>query len=87
MTEAIICSVISAIVTLIGVFMSARSTQDKMSNELKIQQAVTDAKMKFLSDEIGEMKKDIKEHNHYAQLFVELKTEINHLKEEVKETK
>lgn len=62
--EAIIVAIISASVTLIGVFISAKSTSDKVAHELEKQNALQ-------NQEIQRIKEDIKEHNHYAKLFAE----------------
>lgn len=62
--EAIIVAIISASVTLIGIFVSAKGTRDRVAHELEKQNALQ-------NQEIQRIKEDIKEHNHYAKLFAE----------------
>jgi len=64
-------TIIGFIVTLIGVFVSAWSTSNKVTNELDKQNALQQQEINFIKQEISTMKSDIKEHNHYAKLFAE----------------
>lgn len=71
MTDAIIVALISLIGTIITVVVSAKSTQDKVSNELATQNALQNNEINHIKNDIIEMKVDIKEHNHYGKLFSE----------------
>jgi len=71
MNENIITTIITCVCTLIGVFISARATQDKVTHELDKQNALQNAEIQHIKDEIREMKVDIKSHNHYSQMFQE----------------
>lgn len=84
MSEAIIVGVISAIVSLVGIFVSSKTTQDKVTNSLDTNQQVMNNEISHIKDEISEMKSDIKSHNRYAQLFNE---NIPVLKEQVSEAR
>lgn len=68
---SLVGTVITALVTLVGVFMSAKNTQDKVTHQLETSQAVTENEMKHINEEIAEMKTHIKEHNGYGKLFAE----------------
>lgn len=64
MSDAITVAIISGVFTLVSVIMSYKTATDKVSHALETQQAVLEAKM-------STMKEDIREHNHYAKLFAE----------------
>ena len=57
-------SVLCAVLTLIGVFVSAKATRDKMSIEMDKKIAVIDTKMTSMQD-------DIKSHNNYAKMYAD----------------
>lgn len=57
-------SLMCGVLTLIGVFVSAKSTQDKVSSEMDKKIAVIDTKMTAMKD-------DIKAHNNYAKMYAE----------------
>lgn len=69
--ETIIATIFTGIITLIGIFVSAKSTRDKVTNELEKQNALQNAEIQRIKDDIRELKADVKNHNHYAQLFQE----------------
>lgn len=77
--------IIVAIIGLVGVavtvVVTSHSTRDDLTNQLKINQAVTQNEIDHIKDNITEMKADIKEHNNYAKLFNE---SVAILKEQVK---
>lgn len=60
MTETIIAALISGGLALIGVIISNFATSNRMSNELKISQAVTDTKIEDLT-------REVREHNNFAR--------------------
>ena len=59
MSDALIVGIISAAVSLIGIFISAKSTRDKITAEITTKQAVTDVKLQALKDEVSK-------HNNFA---------------------
>ncbi len=69
--ETIVTTILTCLCTLIGIFVSARSTQDKVTHELDKQNALQNAEIQRIKDDIKELKETVKSHNHYAQLFQE----------------
>lgn len=67
--EAIVASIISAIVTILTVVVNSRSTEAKITNELKITQAVTDEKIRVLTDEV-------RKHNTFAERIPVIEEQI-----------
>ena len=63
--------VITAIVTLVGIFISAKTTRDQVSHKLDTNQQLMNGEIQHIKSEMGEMKQDIKEHNNYARMFSE----------------
>lgn len=66
---AIITAVISALVTIFTVIINSKATENKISAELKINQAVTDEKLKTLTDEV-------KKHNAFAERIPVMEEQI-----------
>ncbi len=73
----IICTVISSFCVLLGVLLSNRNSTDKMQNEMRTAQAVTDTK-------IEELTREVREHNNFAKRVPVLEEQIKILKEEIK---
>lgn len=69
----IICTILTGVFTLTGVFITTRESQQKFQNELKqefkISQAVTNTKIEMLTDEV-------KKHNDFATQIPTIKTEL-----------
>ncbi len=72
----IIVAIITGGLSLIGVIVSNRSNFNKMQQEIRIHQAVTDTK-------IEELTREVREHNNFAQRMPVVENEIKHLTEEV----
>ena len=70
-SDAIIVALISAVVTILSIFISAKATQDKTEHKLDTNQQVMTNEMNHIKSEMAEMKDDIKAHNQYAKLFNE----------------
>lgn len=66
---AIVVAVISALVTVFTVIVNSKATEHKITAELKINQAVTDEKLKTLTDEV-------KKHNEFAQRIPVIEEQI-----------
>ena len=71
MSEALIVGIISAIVSLVGIFVSAKVTRDEVTHRLDTNQQVMNNEITHIRNEIGDMKVDIRSHNNYAKLFNE----------------
>ena len=68
----IICTVISSFCVLLGVLLSNRNSTDKMQNEMRTAQAVTDTK-------IEELTREVREHNNFAKRVPVLEEQIRAL--------
>ena len=77
MSEGIIIALITLCGTLIGVFASAKATQDKVSQQLATQQAVTDTKIEHLTEEV-------KRHNAFAERIPEIEGHLGVMDEKIK---
>ena len=79
--------IVTAAVSLIGIFTSAKSTRDEVTKKLDVNQHVMDQKIAHIKETQAEMKADIRDHNHYAQMFSEnipvVKEQINAVNEKV----
>lgn len=71
MSEALIVGLISAVVSLIGIFVSAKSTRDEVTHKLDTNQQLMNNEIHHIKTEMSDMKVDIRSHNNYAQLFNE----------------
>lgn len=77
MSEGIIIALITLCGTLVGVFWSARVTQDKVAQQLETQQAVTETKIDHLTEEV-------RRHNEFAQRIPHIEGRLDILDERVK---
>lgn len=59
MSDALITGLITAAVSLIGIFISAKSTRDKITAEITLKLAVMDTKLQALTAEV-------QKHNQFA---------------------
>jgi len=66
---AIITTVITALVTIFTVIINSRSTESKIMSELRINQAVTEEKIKTLTSEV-------QKHNNFAERIPVLETQL-----------
>lgn len=71
MSDALIVGILSALVSLIGIFISAKSTRDEVTHRIETNQQVMNTEISHIRNEIGDMKVDIRSHNNYAKLFNE----------------
>lgn len=69
MDVAIITSIISALVTIFTVILNSKATENKITAELKINQAVTDERINNLIEEV-------RKHNTFAQKIPVLEEQI-----------
>ena len=75
MTE-ILVAIITGGLALIGVIISNRSTQKEITQQIMINQAVTDTKLE-------ELTRETREHNNFAKRMPVVENEIKHIKEEL----
>ena len=75
MTE-IIVALITGGLALVGVIMSNKSTENKIQQQIRINQAVTDTK-------IEELTREVREHNNFAKRMPVVENEINHINTEI----
>ena len=80
MDAAIITSIITSACTLIGVIITVLSSASKQKMEMEIMQ-------RQQNQEIDEIKKQLKEHNSYANTIPVLQTELQFLREDIGEIK
>lgn len=66
---AIVTTIITAIVTIFTVILNSRATENKIMAELKINQAVTEEKIKTLTAEV-------QKHNNFAERIPVLETQL-----------
>ena len=71
MSDALIVGLFSGLVSLIGIFVSAKTTRDEVTHKLDINQHVMRTELTNVKTDMDDMRKDIRSHNHYAQLFNE----------------
>jgi len=60
-------AIIVALITLVGVFISARATQNKVQSEIQTMNAVQNKELEHIKEEMAAVKRDLKEHNGYAK--------------------
>ena len=64
MDSSQLLSLLSPIISLVGVIISYVMATNKVKEQMRINQELMQAELKHLQD-------DVKEHNHYAKLFAE----------------
>ena len=79
MTE-IVVSIITGILTLVGVIVSNIGTNRKMENQLELHQAVTETKL-------GNLTEEVRKHNNFASRVPIIERDIEYLKHEVDDIK
>ena len=77
MTEGIIIALITLCGTLIGVYASAKATQNKVAQQLETSQAVTNTKLEYLTDEV-------KKHNAFAERIPAVEGRLEVLDEKIR---
>ena len=68
-TTAIVTTIITALVTIFTVIVNSRATEEKIMAELKINQAVTEEKIKTLTMEV-------QKHNNFAEKIPVIEEQI-----------
>lgn len=72
MSEAIQVALITGAISLIGIYINSRASENRIMNELKMHQAVTDTK-------IDELTREVREHNNFAKRVPVLEEKIAQL--------
>ena len=85
MSETLIGTIISCIVTLIGIFVSNSSTRNAIANDLKTNQAVMNNEFDNIKREVNELKDDVKKHNNYGLQIKGIETRLGIMEERIKE--
>lgn len=78
MSEAIIASIITGGLTLIGTIITVLVTNNKTNENLKISQAVMDTK-------IEELTREVREHNNFAKRMPVLEEKVNTLNHRIED--
>ena len=71
MSDALIVGLFSAMVSLVGIFVSAKVTRDKVTHTLDTNQQLIKNEISHIKTKMSEMDDSIKSHNNYAKLFNE----------------
>lgn len=74
--EAIITALITGGCAVVGTIMSNKATENKIQQQLIVNQAVYDTKLE-------ELTREVREHNNFAKRMPVVENEIAHLKDEV----
>lgn len=74
--EGIIAAVITGVLTLVGVIVSALLTTRKTESAMKINQAVTEEKL-------TELTREVRMHNNFAEQIPVIQYQVNELKREM----
>ena len=74
--DTIVTALITGGLALIGTIISNKSTENKIHQQLIVNQAVYDTKL-------DELTREVREHNNFARRMPVVENEIEHLKTEV----
>lgn len=78
--ETIITAIITGGLSLVGVILSNKSTENKIQRQLEVKQAITDTK-------IEELTREVREHNNFAKRMPVVENEIHHIEDDIKTLK
>ena len=78
--EVIIASTITGALALVGVIITNKSASDRMSQELKVHQAVIDTKIDHLTEEV-------RKNNNFAKRVPVLEEQVRTIKERIDDLK
>lgn len=77
MSEGIVIALITLVGTLIGVYASAKATQNKVTQQLEMTQAVTNTKLEYLTDEV-------RKHNAFAERIPAVEGRLDVIDEKIR---
>lgn len=72
MSESVLVAIITGCISLVGIFLSYKSTNNNIQNQLKVHQAVTDTK-------IDELCREVREHNGFAKRLPVVENDVQTL--------
>ena len=72
----IIVAIITGSLSLVGVVLSNKSTENKIQQQLLVHQAVTDTKLE-------ELTREVREHNNFAKRMPVVENDIKHIQDEI----
>lgn len=76
MSDAVVVALISATVTLLGVIINNRMTQQKLVSEIDKQLSVYQART---DERIDELTREVREHNNFARRMPVMEAQMNEL--------
>ena len=76
MSDAVLVALISATVTLLGVIINNRMTQQKFVSEIDKQLSVYQART---NERIDELSREVREHNNYARRLPVVEAQMSEL--------
>lgn len=85
MSEAIIVAIITGLISLVGTVITVVATSNKTANDMRINQAVTDQKISSLTQEVRDLKSDVRGHNNYGSHISILETKVDDITKRIHE--
>ena len=76
MSDAVLVALISATVTLLGVILNSRITQQKFVSEIDKQLSVYQART---NERIDELSREVRDHNNYARRLPVVEAQMSEL--------
>ena len=76
MTEAITVAIITGIISLIGTIITVLASARKTEEQMKVSQAITDTKLEQMSEDIAQLRADVRAHNEYGRKIPVLEEQI-----------
>ena len=83
MNEAVIVAIITGAAAIIGELIISKRTEKDRNVKEEVRHEQICNRLSNLEKEIPEIKKDLKEHNGYAQKFVEMHDDIRDIQQSV----
>lgn len=77
MSEAIIVAIITGLISLVGTIITVVTTSNKTAQDMRVNQAVTDQKISGLTQEVRDLKSDVRGHNNYGSHITVLETKVD----------
>lgn len=74
MSDAVIVALISGGISLIGIILTTKATENKIAQELQLNQAVTQTRLE-------ELTREVREHNNFARRVPVLEEKVAQLEQ------
>lgn len=87
MSDVVIVAIITGLCSVIGQWLISRTQAEKRKIEDAVRDARLDDRLSGVEKRLDGVEKRLDEHNHYAQHFSEIKTDIAVIKNEIKNMK